>query len=115
QDLVDEEVFQKVIRPHYEAVLEGQKVVYDATVPYKDGPRYVHVTYSPGFDQKGMVQSIFISLVDMTEQKKIQKTLEDETVLRDKFVSTLSHDLRTPLTAAKMSAQVINRRVTEET
>lgn len=36
--------------------------------------------------------------------------LEQERSLRERFVATLSHDLRTPLTAAKMSAQILARR-----
>src|SRR5690606_8646184 len=37
------------------------------------------------------------------------KELEEEKIQRENFVATLSHDLRTPLTAAKMSAQVLMR------
>lgn len=37
--------------------------------------------------------------------------LENERELRETFVSTLSHDLRTPLTAAKMSAQILMRKI----
>lgn len=35
------------------------------------------------------------------------RELENERVLREQFVSILTHDLRTPLTAAKISAQLI--------
>ena len=35
--------------------------------------------------------------------------LEKERELREQFVATLSHDLRSPLTAAKMSAQILTR------
>jgi signal transduction histidine kinase len=36
-------------------------------------------------------------------------SLEFERGMREQFVNTLSHDLRNPLTAAKMSAQIITR------
>ncbi len=36
--------------------------------------------------------------------------LESEKELRERFVSALTHDLRTPLTAAKMSAQLLSRK-----
>ncbi|MBX3020076.1 MAG: PAS domain-containing protein [Bdellovibrionales bacterium] len=42
--------------------------------------------------------------IDITERKKAE-------VLREQFVSTLSHDLRTPLTAARMAAQLVSRHV----
>lgn len=38
------------------------------------------------------------------------KDLEEEKDLREKFVATLTHDLRSPMTAAKMSAQLIQRK-----
>lgn len=37
------------------------------------------------------------------------KSLQEERELRENFVSILSHDLRTPLTAARMSAQLLLR------
>lgn len=41
--------------------------------------------------------------------KQLVQNLEDERDLREKFVSALSHDLRTPLTAARVSSQLIAR------
>jgi PAS domain S-box-containing protein len=49
--------------------------------------------------------------IDIHDQKLIVKKLEEERDLRERFVSTLSHDLRTPLTAAKISAQVLARKI----
>lgn len=45
----------------------------------------------------------------LTRSRREVSGLEEERDLREKFVSTLSHDLRTPLTAARMSAQLILR------
>lgn len=47
-----------------------------------------------------------------TEAEKAILELELERDLRDRFVSALAHDLRTPLTAAKMSAQLSIRQAT---
>lgn len=47
---------------------------------------------------------------DIHDQKILLRQLEEERELRERFVATLSHDLRTPLTAARMSAQMLNRR-----
>lgn len=49
------------------------------------------------------------SAVVLVKRQERISDLEEEQTLREKFVSTLSHDLRTPLTAAKMSAQLISR------
>ena len=43
----------------------------------------------------------------LINEKSIVEKLKIEKELREKFVSTLTHDLRTPLTAVKMSAQLI--------
>lgn len=240
EDVVGVEVFKNIVRPKYLEVLQGKKVSFETHVPYKKGTRYVHVNYFPGFDKNGAVQYIYISIIDLTEQRKVLEALErsenefkhlanalpqliwmadsdgnlfwfnqrwyeytglteeeskglqstriqhpkqseqiiknykesirkgqpwedtfllrnrsseyrwflsraapikdrsgkiirwfgtntdvteqkaamdalhEETVLRDKFVSTLTHDLRTPLTAAKLSAELIRRRVTDD-
>lgn len=56
-------------------------------------------------------------LQDITHLKEIEASLREsieqlqrERELRDIFVSTLSHDLRTPLIAARMSAELLARR-----
>lgn len=47
------------------------------------------------------------SFAKITDSHEQIVDLEDERVLREGFVSLLTHDLRTPLAAAKMSAQLI--------
>ncbi len=48
---------------------------------------------------------------DTHDQKIFIQSLEKERELRDRFVATLTHDLRSPLSAAKMSAELILRRL----
>lgn len=47
---------------------------------------------------------------DIHDQKSFTARLEEERELREKFVATLSHDLRTPLTAARLNAQMLARK-----
>ncbi|MCC2678229.1 MAG: hypothetical protein K0R29_805 [Pseudobdellovibrio sp.] len=47
------------------------------------------------------------------QQKKLIESLNSEKDLREKFVGTLTHDLRTPLSVIKMSAQILESEVTE--
>lgn len=48
--------------------------------------------------------------IDKEQLRVFASKLAAETELRERFVVTLSHDLRTPLAAAKMGAQLVARR-----
>ncbi|MFP2905179.1 PAS domain-containing protein [Pyxidicoccus sp. 3LFB2] len=52
---------------------------------------------------------------DIHDQKSLTSRLEEERELREKFVATLSHDLRTPLTAARLNAQMLARKGSDPT
>ncbi|WP_408096887.1 PAS domain-containing protein [Peredibacter sp. HCB2-198] len=68
----------------------------------------------PVKDSKGKITKWYGTNTDIHEQKQIMKRLEIERDLRDRFVSALTHDLRTPLTAAKMSAQLLARKLSQD-
>jgi PAS domain S-box-containing protein len=60
------------------------------------------------------------TLIDISERKRSEEVLkgtlenlELERHLRENFVATLTHDLRTPLTAAKMSAHLLIKRLND--
>jgi PAS domain S-box-containing protein len=61
-----------------------------------------------------------IAIQDVSQLKKMEKflhelveKLEQERDLRERFVSTLTHDLRTPLTAARLNAQLLELSLTD--
>lgn len=113
RDLLGEKAFLEV-HPHLQKALHGQKTVFEIKVFHRGRPDIVQCTYSPGFDANGDVDSIYISVIDITDLRKTMDSLNEEIILRQKFMSTLSHDLRTPLTAAKMSADIMARKVSDE-
>ncbi|HEX8536946.1 MAG TPA: PAS domain-containing sensor histidine kinase, partial [Cystobacter sp.] len=107
---------------------EGVCTPYEKRYILPDG-RVVWVFMGCAFIDEGRVNTVAFVL-DITQAKEAEELLarflnseqlarEDaettlaqlrlERDLREQFVSTLSHDLRTPLTAAKMSAQLIPR------
>jgi PAS domain S-box-containing protein len=47
---------------------------------------------------------------DIHDLKTLTARLEEERDLRERFVATLTHDLRTPLTAAKLNAHMLARK-----
>jgi PAS domain S-box-containing protein len=134
EELAGPEVW-KIARPAYEKAFKGERVTYEAVMPFAAGERYIHALYAPGLNEKGEIDSVFLSIYDISEiklkehrlreseshyrhisdeQKATLEALHEETILRDKFVSTLSHDLRTPLTAARISAELIRRKFHED-
>jgi signal transduction histidine kinase len=67
-------------------------------------------------DASGKIDGIISFTVEITEQVRARRKLEEavrllqqERELRERFISALSHDLRTPLSVALMGAQVISR------
>jgi PAS domain S-box-containing protein len=111
-DVFPEDFFLKLKEKTVEA-FKGKTVHFRHYVDYPSGRKFVDVTYKPHLAHDGKVRGIFVSVHDLTEIQETITELERERDLRDKFVSTLSHDLRTPLTASKMSAQIIARKIAD--
>lgn len=66
---------------------------------------------TPVRDAQGRVVKWAGYISDVHEETEALRSLQTEREIRERFVATLTHDLRTPLTAAKMSAQIISRRL----
>lgn len=54
------------------------------------------------------VQAI-ASIVDFTEHQKLESTLREQVIQRDRFLATLSHELRNPIAAVLTSASLLRR------
>jgi PAS domain S-box-containing protein len=88
----------------------------------KDGSHYwLFTTIIPLMEESGQPRQYISIRYEITDQKKTelekdQAQLEVEKMklgqeLGERFVSMLAHDLRTPLTSAKLSAELILRRI----
>lgn len=49
------------------------------------------------------------SIVDFTEHQKLEATLREQVIQRDRFLATLSHELRNPIAAVLTSASLLRR------
>lgn len=92
-------------------------------------PKWINEWFYPFYNLAGDIVGILGAAQEVTEQvlarqtitqkkTELQETilqLEHEREAREQFVATLSHDLRTPLTAAKLGAQVIARKAEDAT
>ena len=68
----------------------------------------------PVKDENGKILRWVGANVDINDHKDLLQKLQEEKDVRERFVATLSHDLRTPLTSAKLTAQVIRRTFAHE-
>jgi PAS domain S-box-containing protein len=59
----------------------------------------------------GVAMDVTLDRHASESRNRLIDRLEGEKAMRERFVSMLTHDLRTPLTAAKMSAQLVARRL----
>jgi PAS domain S-box-containing protein len=76
-EVLGESAFQTIL-PHVNAVLAGQRVEYEAEVPYKDiGPRFMHVIYAPDKDQFDGVRGWIASIIDITERRQAELALHE--------------------------------------
>jgi PAS domain S-box-containing protein len=65
------------------------------------------------FDSQGKATHLMGSNLDVTERREVLESLKEERELRERFVFTLTHDLRTPLTSAKMNIQLASRKAND--
>lgn len=70
---------------------------------------YMNFVYTPLRDPDGRIRGVLACGSDTTPQALARQALEVERELRERFVATLSHDLRTPLSTARMGADLIAR------
>ena len=64
-------------RPHIEAVLAGQPVIYEAEFEYADATRTMQVRYVPDIDVTGRVQGFFSLVNDITELKQAEAAVRE--------------------------------------
>lgn len=112
----------EAIRPHVEMVLRGERVEYEGVVPYaRRGPRWMRGVYVPDRNVQGDVVGWIGAIADLTEHKRMVEALrESEEALResdrrkDRFLATLAHELRNPLSPIRYSIAMLKMKGTED-
>lgn len=105
----------------YKALIEKHLWSGEIKNKAKDGSFYwVFTTVAPMLNSDGEVVKYISIGFDISEKKLLEEKMSKlkidldqvmiEREIREQFLSTLSHDLKTPLTIAKISAQIIGKK-----
>jgi signal transduction histidine kinase len=100
-------------------VARGERLYGTELTAYYPGGHVTVVMHSgliPAME--GYPERIVVAFQEIEERKKkeehqkeVVKSLKEERVIREAFVSSLTHDLRTPLSVARMHTEMIARKV----
>ncbi len=66
------------IRPYVERVLRGERLTYEAELPYVGaGDRYVQISYTPDSDADGRIVGWIACIADITERRRSENALRE--------------------------------------
>ena len=102
------------IRPHVEAVLQGQRQEFEIHVPYASGgPRTISAMYIPHVGHRGRIEGFFSLVSDATERRK----KEDELAASEERFRALASQAPAGifLTDSRGDCIFVNRRWTQMT
>lgn len=107
-EIIGAEAFER-IRPQIEQVLKGNRVEFESELPFQGiGPRFVHVVYTPEYDERGIVTGWIASILDITERKQAEAQ-------RELLVAELSHRVKNTLaTVISIARQSFSRNADAE-
>ena len=77
-DFLGKEMFQQIVKPHYDRCFAGEEVAFQAWIEFVGwGKRYMDVRYSPFFDFDGKVTAVVVSAHDITDIKQLDNELKE--------------------------------------
>lgn len=75
-EILGREAFE-LVRPRMERALAGEGIAFDAWLPYQGaGTRCCQVEYIPDRQENGRVTGFFVLVVDITERRRNEETIE---------------------------------------
>jgi two-component system CheB/CheR fusion protein len=108
REVIGAEAFE-AMRPRLERALRGERVFFEANVPYARGTREVAVHYIPDLGPAGQVRGCFALIEDVSTRKRTERSLREADRRKDDFLAILAHELRNPLTPIRNLAHILGR------
>jgi PAS domain S-box-containing protein len=99
----------ELLRPRLERAFRGERVFFEADIPYVRGTREVAVHYIPDLAEDGAVRGCFALIEDIAPRKRAERTLREADRRKDDFLAILAHELRNPLTPIRNVAHILSR------
>jgi PAS domain S-box-containing protein len=107
QDVLGAEALA-LIQPHIDRVLGGERVEFEAELPYPTlGRRWVHAVYAPTRTSGGEVDGWVAVLTDTTPHHRFEDALREADRRKDEFLAVLAHELRNPLAPIRNSLHIL--------
>jgi two-component system CheB/CheR fusion protein len=103
------------IAQFWQQIVEERKPVRIPEMPYRSSPNAAEVIWDyslmPLLDQEqdNVVRFVLVSAVEITEQVRVRRELEQLDGMKDEFFSLVTHELRNPLTTILGNAQLLQR------
>jgi len=107
RDVLGAEAYE-MIRPRIERALRGERVFFEAEIPYARGTREVAVHYIPDLSPDGKVRGCFALIEDISPRKRAERSLREADRRKDDFLAILAHELRNPLMPIRNVAHVLS-------
>ncbi|MFH1426328.1 MAG: PAS domain-containing sensor histidine kinase [Candidatus Kerfeldbacteria bacterium] len=110
-DLIIDKAPQKKFREFYgekvskSALIDGAWEATDFFPNLGEEGKWLYFTAAPLKNDKGKLEGVLVTLQDVTNQKVYEETLKGLDELKSKFITIVSHQIRTPLTSIRWNLE----------
>lgn len=112
RDIFGEDFFEKVIKPHAVACLEGKPVNHSSWFHFPGvGKRYMEINYYPYTLAGGEIKGFVVNGRDITDRKRTKEALFKKNKELENYLYVASHDLKTPLVNIQGFSQRLQKQV----
>lgn len=99
------------ILPRVQQVLRGERVDYEAMIPYAGGSRHAHVILNPERNENEEVTGFIGSVVDVSDMKRSEEQLRrmEKLAAAGQLAASLAHEINNPLSSVINALYLLKR------